>query len=137
MHEVCCIHPKANTRPKLTTSSFLYILSSCILHPEMPYYNSRNTPDVLAKIGKEAFDIIDDHMFKQNVNKQNVSQIHKFDVPIVDAYPYVVLQQLYGAPVAPTMTEKVINCDKAAKMFGGTSFVGNYKRKPARKGFFF
>ncbi|KAJ0911222.1 hypothetical protein HanRHA438_Chr06g0260881 [Helianthus annuus] len=34
------------------------------------------------------------------------------------------------------MTGRVINCNEAAKMYGGTVFVDYPKRKPARKASF-
>ncbi|KAI3713625.1 hypothetical protein L1987_72208 [Smallanthus sonchifolius] len=92
--------------------------------------NSKNTTDGLAKIGKEAFDTIEDIFPRGNQSsKQQVFHYHQYQ----PQQAYVVRQPVYDAPVAAMMTERVIKCDEAAKMYGGTLFVEYHKRKPARK----
>ncbi|KAI3812694.1 hypothetical protein L1987_17406 [Smallanthus sonchifolius] len=121
---------KHKTKPNY---NFIFTLSSCILHPSMAR-NSKNTTDRLAKIGKETFDAIDDIFPRgHQSSKQQVFQYHQYQ----PQQTYVVQQQVYDAPVAAMRTERVINCDEAAKKFGGTLFVEYHKRKPAHKGFFF
>ncbi|KAF5753627.1 hypothetical protein HanXRQr2_Chr17g0782231 [Helianthus annuus] len=80
----------------------------------------------LATIGKEAFDVIDSR--GRQYSKQHMSHYQ-----YQPQQAYVVQQQVYAAPV----TKRVITCDDAAKMYGGTLFVEYPKRKPARKGFFY
>ncbi|PWA55307.1 hypothetical protein CTI12_AA428580 [Artemisia annua] len=113
----------------------------------MAYY-SKNTAD-LANLGKEAFDDIDT-LFPRGRNSKHPSAV--VVPPTRTAQPhqvfhyhqyqprqaYVVRQEVYhDAPVAAMRTERVINSNDAAKMYGGTSYVDYPKRKPARKGFFF
>uniref|UniRef100_A0A251UD60 Uncharacterized protein n=1 Tax=Helianthus annuus TaxID=4232 RepID=A0A251UD60_HELAN len=85
----------------------------------------------LATIGKEAFDVIDSRgrqYSKQHVSHYQYQPQQAYVVrEQVYAAPYVVQQQVYAAPVS----KRVITCDDAAKMYGGTLFVEYPKRKPA------
>ncbi|KAI3787187.1 hypothetical protein L1987_41463 [Smallanthus sonchifolius] len=102
----------------------------------------KNTTD-LSKIGKETFDAKDD-IFSMGRRSKHPSEAtapisrtsHSQGYHYHQYQPqqaYVIQHQLYDAPVAA----KVINCNEAAKMYGGTVFVDFPKRKPARRGFFF
>ncbi|KAI3728090.1 hypothetical protein L6452_16718 [Arctium lappa] len=100
----------------------------------MEYY-SKNTSD-LAKIGKETFDLLD-NLFPGGHNSKPPSSSGiappRRNPQQVFHYQYQP-QQVYDAPVSGgKRTEKVINCNEAAKMYGGTMFVNYPKRKPARK----
>ncbi|KAI3728390.1 hypothetical protein L6452_17025 [Arctium lappa] len=111
----------------------------------MEYY-SKNTSD-LAKIGKETFDLLD-NVFPGGHNskppssstiappRRNPQQVFHYQYQPQQAY--VVQQQVYDAPVSGgKRTERVINCNEAAKMYGGIVYVDYPKRKPAHKGFYF
>lgn len=108
----------------------------------MAYYSKHTTHD-LAKIGKETFDLIDDifsvgpHNSKPPSSPSSGTPHQVFHYQYHPQQPYVVQEQVYDAPVPAKMTERVINCNEAAKIYGGTVFVDYPKRKPARKGFFF
>ncbi|KAL8254403.1 hypothetical protein R6Q59_032624 [Mikania micrantha] len=113
----------------------------------MSYYNpkNKNATDQLSKIGKETFDAMDD-MFSTRRRSRHQSQatapISRTTKNCYHQYQpqqaHVIQQQVYyDAPVAATITERVINCDEAAKMYGGTAFVDHPKRKTPFKGFFF
>ncbi|KAJ0911224.1 hypothetical protein HanRHA438_Chr06g0260901 [Helianthus annuus] len=110
----------------------------------MAYYPNNTTE--LSMIGKDTFDIIDDIYPVSRRSKHpseataplartahTVHHYHQYQ----PRQAYVIQQQVYDAPVAARMTGRVINCNEAAKMYGGTVFVDYPKRKPARKGFFF
>lgn len=110
----------------------------------MAYY-SKNTTD-LAKIGIETFDVIDDIFSGRNNSKPpSAAATAKPTTTPQEVFHYryhpqqadVVQQLVYDAPVAIRRTERVIDCNEAVKMYGGTKFVDYPKRKPARKGFFF
>ncbi|KAJ0666189.1 hypothetical protein HanPI659440_Chr17g0664081 [Helianthus annuus] len=100
-------------------------------------HNFKSTTD-LAKIGKESFADIDEYFPRGcQYSKQQVSHYHQYQPQQASHYhqyqpqqAYVVQQQVYAAPV----TKRVITCNDAAKMYGGTLFVEYPKRKPARKG---
>lgn len=109
-------------------------------------YNSKNKTD-LAKIGEETFAIIDD-IFSGGCNYSKPPsaaatappsriQHQLFHHQYQPQQAYVVQQQVYDASIPAKRTERVINCNEAAKMYGGTVFLEYPKRKPARKGFFF
>ncbi|KAI3694282.1 hypothetical protein L1987_77246 [Smallanthus sonchifolius] len=102
----------------------------------MAHYPKNTTHD-LSKIGKETFDSIDDIFPKGRRSKHpseatGTSQGYHYH-QYQPQQAYVIQHQLYDAPVAA----RVINCNEAAKMYGGTVFVDYPKRKPARRGFFF
>ncbi|KAL8208325.1 hypothetical protein R6Q57_007737 [Mikania cordata] len=114
----------------------------------MSYNNpkNKNATDQLSKTGKETFDAMDD-IFSTRRRSRHQSQTtapisrttnwnhyHQYQ----PQQAHVIQQQVYyDAPVAATITERVINCDEAAKMYGGTVFVDYPKRKTPFKGFFF
>ncbi|KAI3679947.1 hypothetical protein L2E82_50683 [Cichorium intybus] len=113
----------------------------------MAYY-SKNKTDNLVKIGEETFVLIDGIFFGGRNSRPPPSapatappsrtQQQVFHHQYQPQQPYVVQQrQAYDAPIPAKRTERVINCNEAAKMYGGTLFVDYPKRKPARKGFFF
>ncbi|KAK1438413.1 hypothetical protein QVD17_04222 [Tagetes erecta] len=100
----------------------------------MAYTNSKNKNE-LTMIGKDAFDAIDE-LFpqgRQSSKPQGLFHYHQYQ----PQHAYVVQQQVYDAPVATRMTEQVMTCEEAAKMYRGTLFLEYHKKKPARKGFFF
>ncbi|KAK9076090.1 hypothetical protein SSX86_004423 [Deinandra increscens subsp. villosa] len=102
----------------------------------MAYYPENTTE--LSKIGKEAFDAIDHDIFPMGRSStaslsRTPQQAYQCHYRYQPQQAYVVRQQVYDAPVATRMTESVINCNEAAKRYGGTVFVEYPKRKPARK----
>ncbi|GJS01686.1 hypothetical protein Tco_0318194 [Tanacetum coccineum] len=112
----------------------------------MAYYYNK-TAD-LANLGKEAFDDIDT-FFPHGRNSKHLSASTTVVPPTRTPQPqqvfhyhryqpqqaYVVQQQVYhDAQIAAMRTERVINSNDAAKMYGGTLYVDYPKRKPARKG---
>ncbi|GKB14486.1 reverse transcriptase domain-containing protein [Tanacetum coccineum] len=107
--------------------------------------STKNTAD-LANLGKEAFDDIDTFFSRGRNSKHpssaavvpptripqphQVFHYHQYQ----PQQAYVVQQQVYhDAPITTMRTERVINSNDAAKMYGGTLYVDYPKRKPARK----
>ncbi|KAL4570347.1 hypothetical protein LXL04_025999 [Taraxacum kok-saghyz] len=104
----------------------------------MAYY-SKNKKTDLAKIGVETFAIIDD-IFpggRQSTAPPSRTQQQVFHHQYQPQRAYVVQQQVYDAPMSTQRTERVISCNEAAKIYGGTLYMDYPKKKPARKGFFF
>lgn len=97
-------------------------------------YTSKNKND-LTKIGKDAFDAIDD-LFPRG-RQSSKPQVFHYHHQYQPQQAYVVQQQVYVAPVGTRMTEQVMTCEEAAQMYRGTLFVEYHKKKHARKGFFF
>ncbi|KAI3687280.1 hypothetical protein L1987_80974 [Smallanthus sonchifolius] len=110
----------------------------------MSYYSKSKTE--LAKIGAEGFALLDDlcggHKSNPKYSSSAVTAPPN-EIPKLFHYrhqprqSYVVRQQVYTTQVHVARIETVVDCNEAAKRYGGTVVVDYAKRKPTRRGFFY